>query len=115
MNIYEKSITEYEGTTYSLARLANGEKRLLVQGDTAVFNGVLQDDTLVCELTPDNANALRTRLPWLTPVPLGIQTSFGFGDRIGLATPGHVAALEFVQRRLVLSNVEVDAAAQRGS
>lgn len=30
-----------------------------------------------------------------TPVPvtLGIEPSFGFGDRIGLATPGHVAAM----------------------
>src|SRR5437667_1114761 len=26
------------------------------------------------------------------PVPLGLKRSFGFGDRLGLATPGHVAA-----------------------
>ncbi len=26
-------------------------------------------------------------------VPLGLRASFGFGDRIGLATPGHVAAM----------------------
>ena len=26
-------------------------------------------------------------------IPLGLQASFGFGDRIGLATPGHLAAL----------------------
>lgn len=29
----------------------------------------------------------------LRPVTLGLSPSFGFGDRIGLATPGHVAAL----------------------
>ena len=29
----------------------------------------------------------------LTCQPLGLQPSFGFGDRIGLATPGHVAAM----------------------
>ena len=29
----------------------------------------------------------------LTCTPLGLQPSFGFGDRIGLATPGHVAAM----------------------
>ncbi len=28
------------------------------------------------------------------PVTLGLQASFGFGDRIGLATPGHVAAMK---------------------
>jgi tagaturonate epimerase len=27
------------------------------------------------------------------PVPLGLQPSFGFGDRIGLATPGHVESM----------------------
>lgn len=93
MTIYETSIIEHEGTTYALARLANGEKRLVVAGDTAVFSGIIQNDQLVCELTPENAAALRSRLPWLNPSPLGLQPSFGFGDRIGLATPGHVAAL----------------------
>lgn len=29
-----------------------------------------------------------------TPVTLGIEPSFGFGDRIGLATPGHVLAMK---------------------
>jgi tagaturonate epimerase len=28
------------------------------------------------------------------PVALGLQASFGFGDRIGLATPGHVASMK---------------------
>jgi len=28
------------------------------------------------------------------PTPLGIAPSFGFGDRIGVATPGHVAAMK---------------------
>ena len=28
----------------------------------------------------------------LTPVPLGLRRSFGFGDRLGLATPGHLTA-----------------------
>jgi hypothetical protein len=30
--------------------------------------------------------------PTTKPVPLGLKKSFGFGDRLGLATPGHVAA-----------------------
>src|SRR5436305_11219852 len=28
------------------------------------------------------------------PVPFGLSASFGFGDRLGVATPGHVAALQ---------------------
>jgi hypothetical protein len=46
----------------------------------------------MCPLTPKNATALRERLPWLQPQPLGLRTSAGFGDRLGLATPGHVRA-----------------------
>ncbi len=44
-------------------------------------------------LSPDNAAALRDLLPDLRPRPLGLATSAGFGDRLGLATPGHVAGL----------------------
>lgn len=43
-----------------------------------------------------NARALRETLTWLRPAPLGLNTSAGFGDRLGLATPGHVRALRRV-------------------
>ncbi len=38
--------------------------------------------------------ALRDALPFLSPQPVGSRPSFGFGDRTGLAMPGHVAALK---------------------
>jgi len=38
--------------------------------------------------------ALRGMLAWLNPQPLGLKRSFGFGDRLGLATRGHVLALQ---------------------
>jgi hypothetical protein len=40
-----------------------------------------------------NLDTLRDLLPWLRPRSLGTRTSAGFGDRLGLATPGHVRAL----------------------
>jgi len=43
-------------------------------------------------LTSLNAAAARRCAPWLRPRPLGLVTSFGVGDRLGLATPGHVRA-----------------------
>ncbi len=45
---------------------------------------------------PADAAAMRKArdlVPNLKPVPLGLAPSFGFGDRIGLATPGHVRSL----------------------
>jgi len=92
--IYPDSIIIQSETTYGLAKLtASGEKRLLVQGAVNGFSGVEQDALLVCRLTAENAAELRGRLPWLNPVTLGRQTSFGFGDRLGSATPGHIASL----------------------
>ncbi len=42
--------------------------------------------------SPANARALRQHLAWLRPKTLGLRTSAGTGDRLGLATPGHVRA-----------------------
>ncbi len=51
---------------------------------------------LVGAASTRNAAALRRQLSWLAPVPIGLGTSAGFGDRLGLATPGHVRALRRV-------------------
>ncbi len=51
---------------------------------------------LTAALTPQNAAALRQALPVLQPTPIGLATSAGFGDRLGLATPGHARALRAV-------------------
>jgi hypothetical protein len=48
---------------------------------------------LIAPLTATNAEALRRHHPWLTPRTLPAATSAGFGDRLGLATPGHARAL----------------------
>ncbi len=44
----------------------------------------------------ENAAALLELLPNLKPTPLGLKTSAGFGDRLGVATPGHARALQQV-------------------
>jgi hypothetical protein len=41
---------------------------------------------------------LRAVLPHLNPMPLGLSTSAGCGDRMGMATPGHVLAFNAVAR-----------------
>ncbi len=43
--------------------------------------------------SPANAAALREILPFLVARPLGLRKSAGCGDRLGLATPGHVRAV----------------------
>jgi hypothetical protein len=97
--VYARSTVEEGGTTYHLSPGDDGSPDLLaVQGDATGF-----DDThpgtggiVLCPLTSTNAKVLRSRLPWLSPVPLGLRTSAGFGDRLGLATPGHIRAIRHV-------------------
>lgn len=93
---YPKSVIEYNGTIYSLEKNEQTfEKRLMVKGDIRGFQGTISADgsMLLGGLTAENASVLRARLPWLKPVPHGLNTSAGMGDRLGLATPGHVAAV----------------------
>ncbi|GAB4540139.1 MAG: D-tagaturonate epimerase UxaE [Anaerolineae bacterium] len=47
----------------------------------------------LCPTDHTNAMALRRALPFTAPVTLGLRKSVGCGDRLGLATPGHVRAV----------------------
>jgi hypothetical protein len=101
---YPESQVSYEGSAYWLERSVDGVKRLVVvasnesafrgfTGSTETIDGGIR---LVAETSPENALALRSALPWLKPSRFGLHTSAGFGDRLGLATPGHVRALKAV-------------------
>jgi hypothetical protein len=101
---YQESQVSYGGATYWLERAADGAKRLVAVADDEFslsdFTGTAErvdgKVRFVAETTPDNALALRSALPWLKPSRFGLHTSAGFGDRLGLATPGHVRALKTV-------------------
>ena len=69
---------------------------LVATGDTAkAFEGeTVTCDTctyVLAEKTHANANALREMFPFTAPIPvLKKMRSFGVGDRLGIATPGHL-------------------------
>ncbi|MBZ0275044.1 MAG: tagaturonate epimerase family protein [Anaerolineae bacterium] len=92
--VIQTSVVRQGGTTYALVQPGNGEKALLVSGDSSGFVGEAVDDGLLCPRSGTNAAVLRDRLPWLNPVPLGLRVSAGFGDRLGIATPGHIQAVQ---------------------
>src|SRR5215212_6292008 len=101
---YPESQVSHGGVTYWLERSLEGVKRLVaVAEDESAFRGFVGtaergDGTfrLVAETAPEYPLALRAALPWLKPSRFGLHTSAGFGDRLGLATPGHVRALKAV-------------------
>ncbi|MGQ9649546.1 MAG: tagaturonate epimerase family protein [Phycisphaerae bacterium] len=47
----------------------------------------------VVSASPAAASMLREAVPWTSPRLCGLATSIGLGDRLGLATPGHILAV----------------------
>ncbi|OGO20310.1 MAG: hypothetical protein A2Z14_18480 [Chloroflexi bacterium RBG_16_48_8] len=93
MTLYPRSVRRVEGSTFFLAREVQ-KKFLGIMGNQKDFEGQMRGEILMCPLTANNAAVIRNRIPQLHPQPLGLSQSFGFGDRLGLATPGHILALQ---------------------
>lgn len=108
------SLTRTEREVVLLAR-RGGEKLLLVftaaGQPPAGYRGTpvrielpgLSGVLLVCPLTHENAIAVRARVPGLAPAALGLAPAIGAGDRLGLATPGHLAGIAGSRLRPVLA------------
>ena len=92
--VYEKSIKESGDTSYALIRGPGDSKILYVEGPgVKLFSGEKKADEIkLCPLSWDNAKKLMKEFSWLNPDLPSSDPSFGFGDRLGLATPGHVRA-----------------------
>jgi tagaturonate epimerase len=75
------------GAAVGSAALGRFEGEATAHGDSVVLVGSRSEGNLA---------ALAGALPWLRPRTLGLTTSAGLGDRLGLATPGHIRALRAV-------------------
>ena len=96
---YPASRVEHEGATFWLEKGRDGKELVIAGADAGVLDGFAgspDGDAFRAPASPDNALALRSALPWLAPRLRGLQTTAGTGDRLGLATPGHVRAFKDV-------------------
>ncbi len=108
--VYPRSVVCAGPATYALARAehaSNAARQLLIlipnshAHSAAGFVGQAGEVEMDgrsfilkrCALTADNAAILREVFAWLRPRTLGLAKSVGCGDRIGLATPGHIQAV----------------------
>jgi len=100
LTIYPRSLSAVGDDSLFMAKAHEGKRLCLLAGSESRllsrFSGERADRDrkvlMVCPLSHANALALRGSLAWLAPQPLGLRTSAGCGDRLGLATPGHVRA-----------------------
>ncbi|MFB6215208.1 MAG: tagaturonate epimerase family protein, partial [Candidatus Bipolaricaulia bacterium] len=96
-NFYENSFQQSKDTSYSLVKKQGSEeKNLAVFGPgREEFSGEeLSEELKLCPPSWENAQALMGKFDWLVPSLPSPEPSFGFGDRTGLATPGHKRALD---------------------
>ncbi|MDT8297780.1 MAG: tagaturonate epimerase family protein [Spirochaetaceae bacterium] len=89
------------GVRYMAVRDAEGDRLLILgsrEGDGAVpatFVGTVRDEgnrrLMTAPQNGENARALREHFPHTAPSTAGAhRRSFGLGDRLGLASPGHI-------------------------
>jgi len=103
---HPRSLTSQDNMEFGLAQTGNGD-RLAILADSPLpeFDGErseLGGQTLILAAkTHQNAVALRSHLAWLRPQTIGLATSAGMGDRLGLATPGHVRAARAMSGKIV--------------
>jgi len=104
MHIYPLSITALRGVILFLGRQERTKWLGLLYRDASPdairFSGEEREIELnqlltlrLCPTDHANAAALRCTLPFTAPRLLAIRKSVGCGDRLGLATPGHVRAV----------------------
>lgn len=98
VSVYPRSITAKEGRVYFLGH-KGAEKTLFIlsASDAPEFEGVTRTCAhgmlRACARSHANAAMLRKLLPHTGPTPVGLRRSIGMGDRLGIATPGHIRAV----------------------
>jgi hypothetical protein len=95
LQVYEQSATAVAGGVVLAAR-DGATRKLVVCGKVPGFVGTGSEvagvPVLVCDADEPHMAALRERISWLRPRLTGTAPSLGLGDRLGLATPGHIAS-----------------------
>ncbi len=105
LRFYEDSIHIYNEEIFLIA--GQGEEKVLVQFSPRKNQSrnhlsrnkneiEVTDEIYSVEMSPlthENADRIREMFPNLCPKPLGLNPVIGLGDRLGIATPGHVKAV----------------------
>jgi tagaturonate epimerase len=78
---------------FTIIHTPQGRKLKITGSLPPGFHGDPDGDGFLCPLDARNAEAIRKELPWSAPVQVGLRKSIGCGDRLGIATPGHLRAI----------------------
>lgn len=120
--IYPQSFRPMNGLLYGMVRTSQGRK-LVVMGEKELllkdpFIGKIFADTpslKICDPSRENTQSLMELFPFTKPVSvLHSSMTIGTGDRLGLATPGHLRAIRKFRVRPVLAQQSIRENSQTG-
>jgi hypothetical protein len=125
LQVYPLSLAAAQHALFFLGR-KGAEKRLGVISSNSAPPGKLHGSAqaididgnsltlTLCELSPANAAAMRGLFDFLIPRVLGLKKSAGCGDRLGLATPGHIRAIRGSSMAPILAQQSIRENARTG-
>lgn len=117
ISLYQSSMNDYHGSRFFIGN-QSGDKFLFIlsqKEEDAVlqaFEGEIvkvADDGRAkkCPVNHKNALAIQKIFPFTKPVTIGLRNSYGFGDRLGLANPGHLRAIKHYNFAPVLAQQSI--------
>ncbi len=124
IDVYPNSIAAVGGQVFFLGK-RNGTRCIAVVtrsdstapiagSSNTITSGNEKLNLTVGETTSKNAAALRRTFSFLLPTLLGLKKSAGCGDRLGLATPGHIRAVRHSSMAPILAQQSIRENARTG-
>jgi tagaturonate epimerase len=119
VDVYPMSIHTYDDVVFFIALKDDGKFLFGVSGATTslfdsfsskvLFNKDIDNNLMLmqCPLSHENAVVVRRLFDHTGPRLIGTENSFGLGDRIGLANPGHLRAIRDTGFRPVLAQQSI--------
>lgn len=102
--LYPKSVNKVDNSYFFIGKDDKSKYLFIVEEHSELklhdrFDGeiVTSSDTSIfikrCRLIHENAVELQKLFPYTKPILIGLQNSFGFGDRLGTGNPAHIRSL----------------------
>ena len=122
LKIYPRSFCSKNGLRYGLIRTPEGKKCVVVGERSHVLKDAFQGNChhqssslKLCDLSGENTECLMALFPYTKPISLRrFPMTIGTGDRLGVATPGHIRAIKKFQVHPALAQQSVRENAQTG-
>jgi hypothetical protein len=114
VGIYPRSVIELEQCIFFIGKSEKDKALFIIDCASPKklsekFDGTIISDEQIkkCPFTTKNRLLLQQIFDFTRPRVLGIDNSFGFGDRLGLATAGHIRSLEGSQFKPILAQQSI--------